>query len=176
MTAIVALLGSLHWAVGPACWLALPAATWLRRGAPPAWGLAWPRPARRAAVEIAAATLVVAAVAWWVAGCSREGAPVTVATVLLHVLWIAPSEELFFRGHLQGALRGPLGAASATAVAAACFAISHAAIARDLAGLATIAPALLFGALRERQGSVLGPVLCHAAANLSLLTWAARAV
>ena len=110
--------------------------------------------------------------AWWVAGWWPV-LPLTPALALLHVLWIAPSEELFFRGHLEGALRAPLRPAGTAVAAAACFAVSHAVVARDLAGLATFAPALLFGALRERQGSLLGPVLCHAIANVALMAWTA---
>lgn len=171
-TAVVALLGHLHWAIGPAVWSALPAAIVLRHGPPAAWGVAWPWPARRAAVESIAALGLVAIAAWWVARWAPPAGPLTPATALLHLLWIAPSEELFFRGHLQGALRGPMGRLGAALGAGACFAVSHAVVTRDAVALATIAPALLFGGLRERHGSLLGPVLCHGVANVALLAFA----
>jgi membrane protease YdiL (CAAX protease family) len=74
---------------------------------------------------------------------------------------------------LQGALRPALRPAGATLAAAAAFGISHAVIARSPAGLLTALPALCFGAARERQQSLLGPVVLHAAANVALAAWSA---
>ncbi len=96
----------------------------------------------------------------------------TAATAALHVLWIAPAEELFFRGLLQGEVRERLGRGPAIAISTTAFAISHLVLQLEPMALATAAPALLFAVARERQRSLVGPVLLHATANLSLMLWA----
>ena len=112
----------------------------------------------------------MAGVAAWVATWLAAG-ELTAATVALHLLWIAPAEELFFRGLLQGEARERLGRLPAIAIGTTAFAISHAVLQLEPLALATAAPALLFAAARERHHSLLGPVLLHATANLSLMLW-----
>ncbi len=87
---------------------------------------------------------------------------------------VALPEEFFYRGYVQTRLRdawprGPLflGARLGPAfwLTAALFALGHLAI-FEAWRLAVFFPALLFGWMRERSGSVVGPALLHAAANL----------
>lgn len=90
------------------------------------------------------------------------------------LLVVALPEEFFYRGFLQTRLRDAwpqgrvfLGSRLGPAffVTAALFAIGHLAI-FEVARLAVFFPALLFGWLRERTGTVVGACLLHAACNL----------
>ncbi|WP_225413009.1 myxosortase MrtX [Stigmatella hybrida] len=87
---------------------------------------------------------------------------------------VALPEEFFYRGYMQSRLRDAwpqgrkvLGARLGPAfwVTAALFALGHLAIFQAWR-LAVFFPALLFGWMRERTGSVLGAALFHAACNL----------
>lgn len=87
---------------------------------------------------------------------------------------VALPEEFFYRGYLQTRLRdawpkGKLlfGARLGAAfwVTAILFALGHLAI-FQVWRLGVFFPALLFGWMRERSNSVVGPALFHAAANL----------
>jgi membrane protease YdiL (CAAX protease family) len=87
---------------------------------------------------------------------------------------VALPEEFFYRGFLQGRLRDAwpggkvvFGARLGKAfwVTAVLFALGHLAI-LQVWRLAVFFPALLFGWMRERTGSVVGAALFHAAANL----------
>lgn len=87
---------------------------------------------------------------------------------------VALPEEFFYRGYLQSRLRdawpkGKLffGARLGAAfwVTAILFALGHLAI-FQVWRLGVFFPALLFGWMRERSNSVVGPALFHAAANL----------
>jgi membrane protease YdiL (CAAX protease family) len=87
---------------------------------------------------------------------------------------VALPEEFFYRGFLQGRLRDAwpggrtfLGARLGPAfwLTAALFALGHLAI-FQVWRLAVFFPALLFGWMRERSGSVVGAALLHAASNL----------
>jgi membrane protease YdiL (CAAX protease family) len=91
---------------------------------------------------------------------------------------VALPEEFFYRGFLQTRLRDALprgrrffGARLGPAffLTAALFALGHLAV-FDVSRLAVFFPALLFGWLRERTGTVLGACLLHAACNLYELT------
>jgi uncharacterized protein len=90
---------------------------------------------------------------------------------------VALPEEFFYRGFIQTRLRdawpqgrvvlgGRLG--RAFWVTAVLFALGHLAIFQAWR-LAVFFPALLFGWMRERTGTVLGAALFHAAANLYML-------
>ena len=90
---------------------------------------------------------------------------------------VALPEEFFYRGYLQARLRDAwpqgrmvLGARLGPAffLTAALFALGHLAI-FQVWRLGVFFPALLFGYLRERTGSVLGAALFHAVCNLSVL-------
>jgi membrane protease YdiL (CAAX protease family) len=87
---------------------------------------------------------------------------------------VALPEEFFYRGYLQSRLRDAwpqgrrlLGIRLGPAfwVTALLFALGHLAIFQAWR-LAVFFPALLFGWMRERTGSVLGAALFHAASNL----------
>jgi hypothetical protein len=87
---------------------------------------------------------------------------------------VALPEEFFYRGYLQARLRDAwpqgrrfLGVRLGPAfwVTAVLFALGHLAI-FQVWRLAVFFPALLFGWMRERTGTVVGCTLFHAAANL----------
>lgn len=89
-------------------------------------------------------------------------------------LYVALSEEVFFRGYFQGEAEGLLlrakrGAGTArwgaAVLAAAAFALAHAFVFGVL-GAMVFFPALAFGWLRVRTGGVGAPVLAHGAANV----------
>ena len=91
------------------------------------------------------------------------------------LLVVALPEEMFFRGYVLGRLdevwrptRTILGAklGPALLVSSALFALCHLAVQGHPATLAVFFPALVFGWLRERTGSVLAGTLFHAACNL----------
>jgi hypothetical protein len=87
---------------------------------------------------------------------------------------VALPEEFFYRGYLQTRLRDawPQGRVfwgarlgPAFWLTAVLFALGHLAI-FEVWRLAVFFPALLFGWMRERSGSVVGAALFHASANL----------
>jgi membrane protease YdiL (CAAX protease family) len=87
---------------------------------------------------------------------------------------VALPEEFFYRGYIQSRLRDAwpqgrrfLGARLGPAfwVTALLFALGHLAI-FQVWRLSVFFPALLFGWMRERTGTILGAALFHAAANL----------
>ncbi|HYR55082.1 MAG TPA: MXAN_2755 family glutamic-type intramembrane protease [Myxococcaceae bacterium] len=94
--------------------------------------------------------------------------------VLDQLFVVALPEEFFYRGYLQTRLRDAmpqgrflLGARLGPAffLTAALFAVGHLAV-FDIGRLAVFFPALLFGWLRERTGTVIGSGLLHAACNI----------
>jgi hypothetical protein len=94
--------------------------------------------------------------------------------VIDQIFVVALPEEFFYRGFLQTRLRDAwpqgrvfLGARLGPAfwVTALLFALGHLAI-LQVWRLAVFFPALLFGWMRERSGSVVGAALFHASANL----------
>jgi membrane protease YdiL (CAAX protease family) len=94
---------------------------------------------------------------------------------------VALPEEFFYRGFIQSRLRDAwpegrvvLGARLGRAfwVTAVLFALGHLAI-FEAWRLAVFFPALLFGWMRERTGTVVGSALFHAACNLYELVLAA---
>jgi membrane protease YdiL (CAAX protease family) len=97
----------------------------------------------------------------------------------VQLLVVALPEELFYRGWMQASwARGApgrgvtvLGARLGRGFLAtqALFALGHLVVLQPWR-LGTFFPALLFGWLRERTGSVAAPVLVHAASNLLLAT------
>lgn len=94
-----------------------------------------------------------------------------------NLLVVALPEEFFYRGYIQARLRDAwpqgrvfLGARLGPAfwLTALLFAVGHLAI-FEFWRLAVVFPALLFGWMRERTGTVVGATLFHAAANLLAL-------
>jgi membrane protease YdiL (CAAX protease family) len=87
---------------------------------------------------------------------------------------VALPEEFFYRGYIQTRLRDALpqgrfflGARLGPAffLTAALFAVGHLAV-FEIWRLSVFFPALLFGWLRERTGTVVGATLFHAACNI----------
>ena len=95
--------------------------------------------------------------------------------IAIHTIGVALPEELFYRGFLQPKLcqsfaDRPIGAGfvwnPGIAVAAALFAAAHFLGEYNPARLGPFFPALLFGLLRRRSGSIASAVLLHAAFNV----------
>ncbi len=97
--------------------------------------------------------------------------------VFVQVLAVALPEEIFYRGWLQTRLAlvfrrritlfgTPFGLH--IVVASALFALSHLVLVPAPFRLAVFFPGLLFGLLREKTGSVVAPVILHAASNILL--------
>lgn len=95
--------------------------------------------------------------------------------LLSQILVVAIPEELFFRGYLMARLeeRWPsrarfLGAAVGwpLVVSSALFAVGHFAVDLVPARLAVIVPALVFGWMRSRSGSIAAGALFHALCNV----------
>lgn len=91
------------------------------------------------------------------------------------LLMVALPEEFYFRGYMQGMLNriypkrwkflgvrlGP-----AWVITAVVFALAHSIIVLQWWHFAIFFPALVFGYLRERTGSITAPILFHAASNI----------
>lgn len=93
------------------------------------------------------------------------------AWVLYQLLYVSLPEELFFRGYVQGRLAQAMDKAGVTRwapvlLAAGLFALAHVAVFGGALHLLVFLPAILFGWLRLRTGSVLPAALAHAAANI----------
>ena len=104
---------------------------------------------------------------------------------LTHLLLVALPEEYFYRGYLQTRFndlfggghsdtpRTFLGFSRANWLTSALFALGHVLVpvagSFSLARAAVFFPSLLFGWLRERTGSIIAPVVFHAAANMMVL-------
>lgn len=108
--------------------------------------------------------------------------PGIVNAALFQLLLVALPEEFFFRGYFQSAMAlifpkpwRVLGANLGLGwiVTALVFAIAHTAVTFRWWHFSIFFPALLFGWLRERTGSITAPVLFHAASNI-LMDWFAR--
>ncbi len=104
--------------------------------------------------------------AWWL-----------VNLVFVQVVAVALPEEVFYRGWMQSRLSSafsgrvrifgvPIG--WNVVITAALFALSHLVSVPAPFRLAVFFPGLLFGWLREKTGSVVAPVLFHAACNILL--------
>lgn len=89
--------------------------------------------------------------------------------------FVAPFEELFFRGFLQHRFDRACRSAGMRATwtfwlpivgSALLFGLAHVVVTRSLAGAAVAIPGLLFGWLRAKSGSLVAPVLAHGTANV----------
>jgi membrane protease YdiL (CAAX protease family) len=94
---------------------------------------------------------------------------------LSHVLIVALPEEVFYRGYVLGRLddlfRGRVRLLGAEVgwgllIQAVLFALGHYLVDLEPQRLAVFFPALAFGWLRLRTGSIAAPVLLHAGANV----------
>ena len=101
-----------------------------------------------------------------------EGYPVA---ALAHLVVVALPEEYFYRGYIMGRLddifRGRISVAGAKLgwgflIQAALFAVGHFLVDFNPLRLAVFFPALAFGWLRAKRGTIVAPVLFHAASNV----------
>lgn len=99
---------------------------------------------------------------------------------LFQVFYIALPEEIFFRGYLQTRLNQVLGRPYAVLGArigggllgaAAVFMLLHLVYAVNLWTLGILVPALIFGWLREKTGSITASTVFHALSNILLFTF-----
>jgi membrane protease YdiL (CAAX protease family) len=108
-------------------------------------------------------------------GAALRWPPGFLEQILAQVVAVALPEEFFFRGYLQGRLAevwpdrrrmwgAPVG--RALVVSAVLFAVGHVLVDGNLLRLAVFFPALVFGWMRARTGSILPGVLFHAMCNL----------
>lgn len=109
------------------------------------------------------------------AGAGGLGIAALVELAVIQLVVVALPEELFFRGFLLRLLESAWpprrrllggGIGWALVVSALLFAIIHLPKAGDPRTLATFFPGLLFGWMRSATGSILAPVLAHAASNV----------
>lgn len=111
---------------------------------------------------------------WSVAGVSA--ASLGWIQVFSLVLWYPVLEELLFRGALQGFLsstgfgqRVLAGLSVSNLLTAALFTLLHLAYRADPLAWLVFFPALAFGYFRDRQASIIGPILLHSAFNACLI-------
>lgn len=104
------------------------------------------------------------------------------APFLYQLLVVALPEEFFFRGYFQGRLKKVcpprwriLGASLGWEwiVTAVVFTIAHSVLQLKWWHFSIFFPALLFGYLKERTGSITAPILFHAFCN-SFMNWFAK--
>ncbi len=113
---------------------------------------------------------------------SPAGFPDFGNALLFQLLLIALPEEFYFRGYVQSAMNSIferrwsfIGTRFGWGlpITAAIFAVAHTFVTYQWWHFSIFFPALVFGYLRERTGSVIAPTLFHAASNL-LMNWFAR--
>jgi membrane protease YdiL (CAAX protease family) len=106
---------------------------------------------------------------------ARRGFGWLLTMLFVQVILIALPEELFFRGYVQTRLQaliprrwmvlgGDVG--PAVVLTSVVFALSHLVAIPSGHRLAVFFPSLLFGWLRDRTGSVVGPIVLHALSNV----------
>ncbi|HJZ86631.1 MAG TPA: type II CAAX endopeptidase family protein [Polyangia bacterium] len=116
------------------------------------------------------ATLRPALCARWAPSLWRSAgvhvAPNFALTAAAQLIVIAIPEEFFFRGYIQGRLREVFAPLPAIALSSLIFGLGHYLVDYDPQRLAVAFPAVLFGILRERTGSIAPGALFHASCNL----------
>jgi membrane protease YdiL (CAAX protease family) len=121
----------------------------------------------------------------WVMGMSEfrmASFPIFNSMILYQLLLVALPEEFYFRGYFQSAMNSIirprwsfLGARLGWSwiITAVVFAIAHSIIFYQWWHFAIFFPALVFGYLRERTGSITAPIIFHALSNI-LINWFSR--
>jgi membrane protease YdiL (CAAX protease family) len=112
---------------------------------------------------------------------ARELPGIIPILIVAMFLVVGPSEEILYRGVVQGRLREALSPAPAIILASAIFALVHwfALTGGSSGRLLTVAilffPSLVFGAVYEYTGNLVVPALLHGLHNAALLAllWAA---
>jgi membrane protease YdiL (CAAX protease family) len=106
--------------------------------------------------------------------------PPSYATWAMYLfLYVAPAEEMFFRGYLMANMQAVFAQSPhglkpilrikdwvPIALSAACFALAHLAIQGQASALLTFLPGLVMGWLFSRTGTLLAPILFHGLANM----------
>ena len=119
---------------------------------------------------------------WGYKGFRLLSFPMLGGVVLYQIFLVALPEEFFFRGYFQSSLNmicrprwKILGVQLGFSwiLTALVFAFAHSIIVYRWWHFAIFFPALLFGYLRERTGSITAPVLFHALSNI-LISWFTR--
>ena len=164
-------------------------ATWLAMRRESEWpthlGLATSRLARGLAYYAVSTAILLPVVVGGFELFLRTGLPVPAPEALVGVTlgeWslyqfavVAPFEELFFRGFVQGRLDQACRSANRSAAftlwvpivgSAICFGVAHVVVDRSLAGATVVIPGLLFAWLRAKSGSLVAPTLSHGTANV----------
>ncbi len=97
--------------------------------------------------------------------------------ILYQLLLVALPEEFFFRGYFQSTISKMFAKKWRIfgctfgwewIITSAVFAITHSIISYQWWHFSIFFPALLFGYLRERTGSITAPILFHAASNIAM--------
>lgn len=106
-----------------------------------------------------------------------EGPQQWLAWSLYQCLYVAVSEEVFFRGYIQAnAVRAlarlrwlprPARPWSAVLISAACFAVAHVVVQGQIISAVTFLPGVLLAWLFLRTRTLLAPVVFHGVANVS---------
>lgn len=129
-------------------------------------------------VSIAAAAAGVAPGGSVFDGPIAQDPTVALGLAALSIVLVAPAEELLFRGAIQGRLRRAFGPVGAITGASLIFGSIHVinftgSVAGALvgAGVVTVGGAV-FGAIYERTGNLLVPIIAHGAYNTVLLVGA----
>lgn len=192
LDALVSLAGNLHGLVA-VVFVLLPILVLDRRDRPYVrYGIGWGKPHVDALVALAAAVLIFPPIAifspwtWglgpldWFVGTGDVDwrfvlPPGYPGIAVSHLLVVALPEEVFYRGYVMGRLddvfKGRvrvLGASVGVAlpIQAALFAVGHFAVDFHPARLAVFFPALAFGWLKARRGTLGAPIVFHASSNI----------
>jgi len=115
-------------------------------------------------------------------GFKAAGLPNIMNVILFQLLLVALPEEFFFRGYFQSTidkiLKGRkrilgVDVGAGFLITAAVFAVAHTMVTYQWWHFSIFFPALLFGYLRLRTGSITAPILFHTASNV-LMDWFSR--
>jgi len=119
---------------------------------------------------------------WGYKGFHPASPSVINGMILFQVFLVALPEEFYFRGYFQSGVNlvikrkwNVLGARLGWGwiITAAVFALAHSIIYFQWWHFAIFFPALVFGYLREKTGSITAPIVFHALSNI-LMNWFAR--
>ena len=113
---------------------------------------------------------------------TAAGFPDLLSAIAFQLIIVALPEEFYFRGYFQTTMDRVLPKrwkilgvklGWGWIITAAVFAVAHTIVYYQWWHFAIFFPALLFGYLKERTGTITTPILFHAASNL-LMNWFAR--
>lgn len=108
------------------------------------------------------------------ATAAAEDSRLYVVAALTSIVFVAPGEELLFRGVIQGRLRDSFGPVASISIGGAVFAIPHLVAAYAGPG-ATVSIGIVFGVslalgvLYEYSGTLFAPIVAHGLYNVAIL-------